>query len=493
MIEDIDSSPADAAWRTVKDQTTLQTTSLSVFRQGKPFSSQDSLPTGRHCIFHPFAFHTDGINDKQPDGIHMSDLDGFLKTDFGHIPYIYEGLRNIWFEIELGPTSGNILENGLQQLQQDHESGARKLAAVSLNILQAVLEHLEDPVSLEGPWWRKACLVAWHLWKNGRPSMDAAILSFLLLALREIETSLSFTSVDSMCRYSRIHSAFESVQKTIRSYTTRISHNLASYMRSKGSCSSSKPTPQRKTTFTILTLSASSTIRECIVQAALASSAPFIDVRVLESRPLFEGVTMAGSIISSFEALQNHQNGILHRPKVRVTIYTDASVAQAAAGADLLLLGADRVSPDGSVSNKTGSVPAALSIRHMAQGGETIVVSEIYKVALQTGNTAEEHAVMENNEASEVMEAWGQNDRLKGLDIIQDRFESHDSNHHDIRQSEPQPQKQSVVNVQNVYFEWVPPSLIDTYICEDGMKTTVDFQRQSQWVSEQCELFFGRY
>lgn len=204
---------------------------------------------------------------------------------------------------------------------------------------------------------------------------------------------------------------------------------------------------------------------------------------------------MAGSIISSFETLQDHQNGISHRPQVRVTIYTDASVAQAAAGADLLLLGADRISPDGSVSNKTGSVPAALSIRHMAQGGESIVVSEIYKVAPQTGNTAEEHAVMENNEASEVMEAWEQNDRLKGLNIIQDRFESHDCSHHDVHQQqpEPQPQKQSVVNVQNVYFEWVPPSLIDTYICEDGVKTTVDFQTQSQWVSEQCGSFFGRY
>ena len=428
--------------------------------------------------------------------MHMSNLDGFLKTDLGHIPYIYEGLRNTWFETELGPTSGNILENGLQQLQQDHESGARKLAAVSLNILRDVLEHLEDPIRLDGPWWLKARLAAWHLWKNGRPSMDAAIISFLLLALREITTSLSLTNVDSMCRHSHIHTALDRVQKMIRSFTPRISNNLASYMRSKGSSCSSKPTLQRKTTFTILTLSASSTIRECIVQAALASGAPFIDVRVLESRPLFEGVSMAGSIINSFEALQSHQNGILHHPKVRVTIYTDASVAQAAAGADLLLLGADRISPEGSVSNKTGSIPAALSVRHMARGGETIVVSEIYKVAMQTENTTEEHDIMENNEASEVMGAWEQNDRLKGLDIIQDRFESHDSNHHDVQQQqpEPQPQKnQSVATVQNVYFEWVPPSLIDTYICEDGMKTAVDFQRQSQWVSEQCELFFGRY
>ena len=425
----------------------------------------------------------------------MSDWNGLSKTDLGHISYMHESIRNTWFEIELGPTSGKILATGLQQLQQDHESGARKLAAVSLSILQAVLEHLEDPIGLDGPWWRKSCLVAWHLWRNGRPSMDAAIISFLLLALREIATSLSCTSANSMCRHSRIHSAFDSVQKTIRSFTPRISHNLASYMRSKGSSCSSKPAPQRKTTFTILTLSASSTIRECIVQAALASGAPFINVRVLESRPLFEGVSMAGSIISSFEALQNHQNGSLQRPKVRVTIYTDASVAQAAAGADLLLLGADRISPDGSVSNKTGSVPAALSIRHMAQGGETVVVSEIYKVAMQAGNIAEEHAIMENNEASEVMEAWKQNDRLKGLDIIQDRFESHDSNHHDVHQQQPEPraQKQSVVNVQNVYFEWVPPSLIDTYICEDGVKTPVDFQRQSQWVSEQCEIVFGRY
>lgn len=412
-------------------------------------------------MFHPFAFRVkdDTKGDSSTRSVNI--IDGSL----GALPCIDQGLRNTFFDTELGPASGTILAAGLQQLQQDHESGARKLAAVALSILRTTLEHLEDPISLNGPWWRKTCLAAWHLWKNGRPSMDAAIVSFLLLTLSEISTGLLQEIGSGTCKELCIQNAFDNIQHMIRSYTTRISQNLASHILSKDENSKTK-----RNRFTILALSCSSTIRECIVQSALASGAPLINIHVLESRPLFEGVSMAASIVSRFEALP------IPRPQVRVTIFTDASVAQAAMGVDLLLLGADRIAADGSVSNKTGSLPAALMVHHMEPAAETIVVSEIYKVATEPSN---QHNV-ENNEASEVMNAWKQNDKVKGLDIVQDRLESDDAGH-----------GQATVNVQNVYFEWVPPSLINTYICEDGLKTPEDFQRQAQWVSEQCEVYFG--
>lgn len=420
------------------------------------------MSIGQRCVFYPFAFCVKD-NTKESNRIESGSL---TEANLGGIPYIGQGLRNTFFDTELGPASGAILATGLQQLQQDHESGARKLAAVALSILRTTLEHFEDPIGLDSPWWQKACLAAWHLWRNGRPSMDAAIVSFLLLVLSEVSHVLSRDNVDGepskrLC----IQNAFDNVQQMIRSYTPRISQNLASHMLSKDEKNRSK-----RNKFTILTLSCSSTIRQCIIQSALASGAPLINIHVLESRPLFEGVSMAASIVSSFEALPTP------RPQVRVTIFTDASVAQAAMGVDLLLLGADRIAADGSVSNKTGSLPAALMVQHMAPSAETIVVSEIYKVATEPSN---QHNV-ENNEASEVMNAWKQNDKVKGLDIVQDRLESDDAGH-----------GQSTVNVQNVYFEWVPPSLIDSYICEDGLKTPEDFQRQAQWVSEQCEMYFG--
>lgn len=463
IIEDTNSGPVEAAWKIIKSKTSLSATTLSIFRHGKPFLSEGPLSKGGRYVCYPFAFCLKDDN-KGGNGIGSVELSEYTERSLGSTPYFDQGLKNLFFETELGPASGTLLATGLRQLQRDHESGARKLAAVALDVLRGVLEHLEDPISLDGPWWRKACLAAWHLWKNGRPSMDAAIVSFLLLVLSGISTVLSENIIDSdLERRHCIREAFDNVQQTIRSYTARISRNLASYMQSTSS--------KKRTSFTILTLSSSSTIRECIVQSALASGAPLINIHVLESRPLFEGVSMAASIISSFEVLP------APCPQVRITIFTDASVAQAATDVDLFLLGADRIAADGSVSNKTGSLPAAALVRHMAPGAETIVASEIYKVAMQSSN---QHNV-ENNDASEVMGAWERTDRVKGLGIVQDRFE-------DCNTGET---GQPTVSVQNVYFEWVPPSLIDTYICEDGLKTSEDFQRQAQWVSEQCGRYFG--
>lgn len=439
----------------------LSKMSLNVTRHGKPFIFKDAFSVGQRCIFHPFAFV---INNTKKN--HGKECVNPLDKNLIDIPYINRGLRNTFFDAEFGPASGTILATGLQQLQKDHESGARKLGAVALNILRSTLEHLEDPASLDGPWWRKACLAAWHLWKNGRPSMDAAIVSFLFLALGEISMALSRKEIEGgLCKRLCVQNALDRVQQMIRAYTARISHNLASYLLSKIGSNESK-----RSKYTILTLSSSSTVRECIIQSALASGASLINIHVLESRPLFEGVSMAASIISSFEALS------VPRPQVRVTLFTDASVAQAAMGVDLFLLGADRIAPDGSVSNKTGTLPAALMVRHMAPGAETIVVSEIHKVATESSN---EHNV-ENNEPSEVMDAWNRNGKSKGLDIVQGHFASDESG-----------QGRPTVDVQNVYFEWVPPTLINAYICEDGLKTPGDFQRQAQWVSEQCKIYFG--
>lgn len=456
VIEEGDASPAEAAWKTITNQIHIAKPSLKATRHGKPFISKDLFAVGQRCVFYPFGFF---IKTDIKKNVALLDL------TLVSIPYINRGLRNTFFDAEFGRASGTILAAGLQQLQQDHESGARKLGAVALSILRSILEHLEEPTSLvEGQWWRKACLAAWHLWKNGRPSMDAAIVSFLLLALSEISTALSQES--ELGPQQCVQNALDRVQQIIRSYTARISHNLASYVLSKIE-------DKQPSKFTILTLSCSSTIRECIIQAALASGAPLVHIHVLESRPLFEGVSMAASIISAFEALPDCC------PQVHVTLFTDASVAQAAVGVDLLLLGADRIAPDGAVSNKTGTLPAALMVRHMAPAAETVVVSEIHKVA--TG-ASHEH-IVENNEACEVMDAWDRDgSSSKGLDVVQGHLDSEMA-----ASGRPRP----TVDVQNVYFEWVPATLVDAYICEDGLKIPGDFQRQAQWVAEQSQIYFG--
>ncbi|KAB8259102.1 hypothetical protein BDV32DRAFT_139175 [Aspergillus pseudonomiae] len=469
VIEDKNSSPMDTAWKTIKKQTTIPPSSLSVLRYGKSFLSETSS-IGQRCLFYPFAFHLNTLSGLSTD-IDSLRLDRSICGWNSHEPNVYDlmdshyfgqGLRKVWFEIDLGAAPGKVLASGLKQLQHDHESGARKLAAVSVNILRAVLAHLDDPIVLSGPWWQKARMTAWHLWKNGRQSMDAAILSFLLMTLTDIETLLLTMGPAETCDKRQVSELFDRVQKKIRSYKLRLSYNFGSYVMSKISRTGCIPKH-----LTIITLSASCTIRECITQLVRISGAQSVEIRVLESRPLFEGVSLASAILEHLEKEPNS-------PKVDVSIFTDASVALAAQNVDFLLLAADRIAADGSVSNKTGSLPAALSVRHVSPSADIIVVSELDKVAMQSCDT--EAHTMENNESSEVVDAWQQSETVKGLSVIEQKIQRKG--------------RQVTVNVPNVYFEWVPPTLIDAYICEDGVKLPSDFRNRSQWIKEQCERYF---
>ena len=163
---------------------------------------------------------------------------------------------------------------------------------------------------------------------------------------------------------------------------TRISDSFASY--AKLQCAGSNPKELR-----ILTLSSSSTIRAALINLITTTPDLQIDLRILESRPLFEGVGLASAITQEVKSATKG----LDRSTVRIIVYTDASSAIASRDIDFLLLGADRISADGSVSNKTGSLPAILSARHASPRCKIVVLSELEKVAI-----AEEHGVEENDQ-----------------------------------------------------------------------------------------------
>lgn len=372
----------------------------------------------------------------------------------------HQGLNGVFFEAILGPVPAAILGQGLQKLRNDHESGARKLAAIALNIFQEVLHTLTDHITNGETWWDKALHVAWHIWKNGRPSMGAAILSFELLILGRIETYLhglgSSRSVDSHA----IRRIFTVVQDDMRQLTANIStHFAASYTQLQATTSGTR-------TLKIMTLSSSSTIRECIVQAVLVSEAESVEIRLLESRPLFEGASMATSILNRLKECGREIN-------CQINIFTDAQMALAAKDIDFLLLGADRIGSDGSVSNKIGSLPAALSVRHISPKARIVVASEIYKVAPDPyDHVMSQHT--EYNGPAEVIQSWSVNGMTSEVKTIQASIGT------------AGPYR---VDVKNAYFERIPPSLIDVYICENGVADRSVFQEYFQ----QGSLRYRRY
>lgn len=367
-------------------------------------------------------------------------------------------MRRAIFEIDLPAEMGTILHNGLAKLQNDHESGARQLAGHALAILRDTIEASEISPSEQTDLWTQVKDVGWHLWKNGRPSMNAAILSAVISALsrikRDLDDDSQFTSAKECCLQ-----VLDQIVALRLHTSERIATEFTKVLTSK--IGDIEPSTDGRTHLSLLTLSSSSTLRYALLKAidTISHTHPGVtfDIRILESRPLNEGVSLANGL---HEALQGSLSS--ERNSVTISLFTDASVAYAARGIHFLVLGADRISATGDVSNKTGSWAAAMAAKFSTEDAKVVVLSELEKVS-EIGSQDSEYSEEEENDPLEVARAW-EGDSAQAMK----RF-----------------------GVRNTYFEWVKRDSIDQYVCEEGIFTQEKIVERSGWIKYQIGILFG--
>ena len=450
---------------------------MDLWRKGIPYSFSDPS-VGREWTIYPFAFRLkDPSNggqaesaikiDWEHDEWQWHDPDAITDEEgFGGVPHLKESLRRVWFEGEMNPHAAKALTTGLDRLQSDHESGARELTAIAIGVFRDVVIQMRD--GLDPPWWATIRMAAWHLWKNGRESMGAGILNALLSILTEMEDFIGQEKLSPDLKWDRILNMLDHHLSMRKSMAVRIKDSLVSYIRSQFLA----PSGGTRDSLTIVTLSNSSTIRDNIVDAYADLDIHTLDLRILESRPLFEGVSIASSIYSKFKS--RFPSSV--NKNLKITIYTDASAAIASANADLVLLGADRISSTRGVSNKTGSLPAVLSAKHVSPSVKVLVVSETEKI--------KEPCVGENdieeNDPAELVSTWG-NNTIKGKTLLEEstssRIEGGNVN--------------ATAEVKNIYFEWVPLTLVDGFVCEEGILGEDSIRKRSEDIGKRMERFFG--
>ncbi len=482
-IDRDDASPLAAAWRELHEETTLDAGSLQLLRQGKPFVLADPS-VGREWTIHPFAFRLKTVREggKGEEGICIDwEHEGWGWHDplsvedtavFGGVPRLAESLRRVWFEKDLGEAAGAVLARGLATLRDDHQSGARQLAGVALGILKDVVRALEAHEPSD-EWWVKVRFAAWHIWKNGREAMGAAIMSVLLDALRSIEDALRLRQENPESAHSVVWRdvVVGELERRIALRATSaadpVSDAFIRYLETHFSSRRAENKP-----VAILTLSESSTIAHCLRRLALESSFG-LDIRFLESRPLFEGVSLAGSLARDIRS--ETAGDVKTASEVKLTIYTDASAALAAEDVDVVLIGADRIAASGAVSNKTGSLPAILSAKHVSPAVRAVVLGESEKIA--PPEDPKEH-VVEDNGPAQIVQAWNS-------DFNSDRVRSAAAT-----LTGPVGEAGPYVQIRNVFFEWVPPELVDIYITEFGAWTVDDIGKRSRELGAERDRLF---
>ncbi|KAK1772013.1 nagb/rpia/CoA transferase-like protein [Phialemonium atrogriseum] len=506
-IDKEDATPLAAAWRELHEETTLTPSSLALLRQGKPFFFAD-LSAGREWTVHPFAFlllagedaiHTDWEHEGWGwhDPLEVEDSD-----QFGGVPRLAESLRRVWVERDLGGDAGGVLAAGLERLRGDYQSGARELAGDALRILRDVIAKLDTRGTSEA-WWARVRFAAWHVWKNGRESMGAAIMSVLLSALRSIEDTLKEhgirpdSEVSTACKDTVLEALGRQIAAREKASSRLVSQALAAYLEANFSSRLASQEP-----ISILTLSESSTISHSLRHLVVESGFS-LDLRVLESRPLFEGVSLAGSfaddLVSARASLQG-QGGAERTRKVSITLYSDAAAVLASRGVDVVLIGADRIASTGAVSNKTGSLPAILSARHVTGGrgapAKVIVLGESDKVA--PPGSPEEH-VVEENDPAQLVRAWNadyNSSRVrKGAQVIakllKERETRTETETENPEEGGPDSSDGVEVAVRNIFFEWCPGELIDIYMTEFGQWTAKDIAAHSEHLGAEQERLFS--
>ncbi|XDG05895.1 hypothetical protein ABKA04_005510 [Annulohypoxylon sp. FPYF3050] len=462
-VEKDDASPYATALREINEETGLTLSSLEPLRVGKPYTFVDES-IGREWTINPFGFRLKDKDEggKGEEGIVIDwEHEGFEWFDplhvkesdeFGGVPKLVNSLRRVWPEYDLGHHAGRALTHGLQTLRDDHESGARQLAEKAVSILKTLISEMKSDV-IDDAWWANVRMAAWHICK-ARESMGAAITSAIVKTLDRIEAVLN-EDLSPPEKIRRIVASIDDQLIQRKSTTDRIRDTFIDYLRQNVV----QPT-ETKQRICILTLSSSSTISACLLQAA-ANLGVSLDIRILESRPLCEGVALASKLLE----LQNDSVNFT------ITLYTDASMAQAANAVDVVVFGADRISAAGDVSNKIGSLPVVLSQRHVAPNAKVVILSETEKIACP--GLMEEHAA-EENDAKEVTQAWMENPRT----------------YQTIEGAVTDASAQRKIQVKNTYFEWVPARFIHGYITDEGLWSAQDIARRSDWISGEMDRFF---
>ncbi|KXG48471.1 Initiation factor 2B-related protein [Penicillium griseofulvum] len=453
-------TPSAAAWREITEETTLTERDLEVWRQGKPYTFCDPS-VGRQWTIFPFLFRLKTCREggRGEEGIQIDwEHEGWqwfspdtVKDDekFGGVPRLKESLRRVWFEGEMNERASKALISGLAELKADHQSGSHELTSIALKAFRDVIAQMSEDIDTK--WWETARMAAWHLWKNGRESMGAATLNAFLGLLADMEEIVPQT-LNGKVKLERLLALLDHHLSKRKEMPMRIKSSFATYLR----CNflpTSDTTPSRP--LVILSFSASSTIRDSILEAFASLPISNLELRILESRPLCEGVTMASSILSAFQS-RFPSSSDRH---LKLTVYTDASAALASNGVDFVLLGADRISDSGAVC------PSA----------KVLVLSELEKVAEPGADGNHSH---EKNDPKELLSCWVDSG-MKGIKALVEGTEM--AGRDNINYT---------VEVKNIYFEWISANLIDAYICEEGTLYATAIQEKAQQVKQKADKYF---
>ncbi|EMA50363.1 initiation factor 2B related protein [Halococcus thailandensis] len=298
LIDDANGNPDGAAHAAIRERTVDDATTL--VRAGKPFMVEVKQET--RWQVHPYLFDCDSQAVETDDEI-ITEFAWVSPTEI----HRRETIPDLWKSYErVAPT--------IETIQEDTDHGSAWLSVRALEVLRDRAGALATTDGVEADGWDDLAALARDL-RTARPSMTA-IGNRINRAMAEASARTP-TAVEESSRQG-IQRALDADSRAASEATARLSG-------------------------TVLTLSRSGTVLEALREATVER------VIVAESRPAREGVGVAEALASDDDC--------------RVTLAVDAAAAHVLAehAVDSVLVGADTIRPDGSVTNKVGTRAVAIA------------------------------------------------------------------------------------------------------------------------------------
>lgn len=452
-IKTTELSPLAAARREIQEQTGCTEDDVVLLWKGKPFRFDDH-DEKRRWIVHPFAFRmksaVEFMLSREHTGYRF--INPYELGTYDHVPRLEIGMVRVLISSKL--------EKGLTKLRDDHDSGAHNLAQIALLILVDIVRYLKAHTKSPSEFWKAVRMEAWHISKNGRPTMGAAIQSHIITSLFAVQKKMPATmSETNELAVLKLSTSIETaIQATMTSRCRSTLHaivpHLLQYIHSDVT---------RTTVFHMVSISSSGTVALCLTALIIDLTTKGIHVKltILESRPRFEGVEFVNKLLARSPHLaSNHM--------LDIVIVADASLGSIITEADLLLLGADKVLPNGDVSNKIGSCAAAVLAKTLNPRCRVVSVFTTDKIA--GCNDLDDE--IEYVDEAELRNSWPER---QNEDLERDVTREGGCN----------------VEVKNWYFEWVERRWIDACISETGVMSADDIKRIARKTDELEEIVFG--
>jgi len=388
-----DEVPLERALKEVSEEVGLKNDEVSLVKAGRPLPALDE-DIDTLFVVHPFLFFAKQSEvklDWEHDAfrwVRRQDL-----RRFETVPKLREALDRVLDDISmLGSFHRPVLER-LAEIREDRIHGASELSRQSLRAmpLLAQTSNATTPEDLLAE-----LRVFGQELMNSRPNMASLTnlvgrLLCVILAKRNESSTV------------------EELKQTVANTCQQIVEESKNAVNEIGTRASS----MIQDGMTVFTHSQSATVLEALKVAAKMGRR--IRAIVTESRPLFEGRIVAQGLSAM---------------SIPVTLAVDAAVGYLVETADLCIVGADCVLSDGSVVNKIGTFPLAMSARE--HGKPFYVLCEKSKFNLRS-----------------LFEAQPEMEERGGYEVLPYA-------------------PNAALAVRNPYFDRTPSKLVSKLITEDG-------------------------